>query len=258
MSHIYLESHGVQLDVEVEDQELVRLVEAILPPGWRRSEQFPEDGHLALGSAGNGTYEVVVDGSLVATDVTADVAIHVLDAQLRARIALLARDRIFIHAGVVAVGQRAIVIPAPSFAGKSSLVAALVSAGATYYSDEFAVLDDTGCVHAYSKPLSLRADDARFGEITPAAALGAAVGTTPVEVGVIAIARYVPGSRWDPMQLESGAGALGLLSNAVPARSRPEATMRAISRAAVGATVLEGDRGEAAETAVLLLHSLSG
>ena len=38
---------------------------------------------------------------------------------------------------------RAIVIPGRTFSGKSTLVAELVRAGATYYSDEYAVEDET-------------------------------------------------------------------------------------------------------------------
>ncbi len=57
--------------------------------------------------------------------------------------AFLASDCLFVHAGAVAVGwqRQAILIPGRSFAGKTTLVKALVEAGAVYYSDEFAVLD---------------------------------------------------------------------------------------------------------------------
>jgi uridine kinase len=39
-----------------------------------------------------------------------------------------------------------IAIPGRSFSGKTSLVTALVRAGAVYYSDEFAVIDRDGLV----------------------------------------------------------------------------------------------------------------
>ena len=50
-------------------------------------------------------------------------------------------------AGVVGWENRAIVMPGASFAGKTTLVRAWLEAGATYYSDEFAVLDRAGRVH---------------------------------------------------------------------------------------------------------------
>ena len=47
-------------------------------------------------------------------------------------------------------------IPGSSFSGKTTLVRALVDAGAVYYSDEFAALDETGRVFRYAKWLSVR------------------------------------------------------------------------------------------------------
>jgi hypothetical protein len=129
-------------------ESLVAAVHDMLPPGWTSSPGFPDDGHLTLAVAeGDGLCDVFIEGTVVATKMTLPVALHVLDAQLRARIAYAAPDRIFVHAGVVAVGDRAILLPGMSFAGKSTLVAALVSTGATYLSDEFAVLDAAGLVH---------------------------------------------------------------------------------------------------------------
>src|SRR4051794_20574153 len=48
------------------------------------------------------------------------------------------------------------VIPRVSHSGKTTLVAALVRAGATYYSDEYAVFDAQGSVHPYARPLGIR------------------------------------------------------------------------------------------------------
>src|SRR5436190_16189386 len=114
MSHIYLDSHGVKLDIEIEDDSLRAAVEAILPPGWAATDDFPEDGHLTLASGSDGSYGLIIDNVLVAGDLSAEVAIHALDSEIRTVIALNAHERIFIHAGVVGVGDRALVLPAPS------------------------------------------------------------------------------------------------------------------------------------------------
>ncbi len=257
MPHIYLNTYGVKLDVEVQDLSLQPAVEQILPPGWQPSDEFPEDGHFTLSTGADGTYDVLVDGVAIGTGLAADVAVHVLDSQLRTRIAVLARDRIFVHAGVVACEERALLVPGPSFCGKSTLVAALVSQGATYYSDEFAVLDQHGLVHPYPRPLSLRTDGERYGQYAEIGALGGTAGTRPVTCTLIAATKYVPGVRFDPQRRKPGIGALALLTNAVPARPRTEATIEAISRAAATAQVLEGDRGEAHEAAGMLLTALS-
>ena len=63
MSHTYLNSYGVRLDVEVEDEGLQPAVELILPPGWEPSEEFPEDGHFTVSGRADGAYAVLVDGA---------------------------------------------------------------------------------------------------------------------------------------------------------------------------------------------------
>lgn len=255
MPHIYLTAYGVKLDVEVTDDALLPKVEQILPPGWEPSSEFPEDGHFTLRGGTNGTYDVVIDGAPIATESPADVALHVLDSQLRTRIALLAQERIFIHAGVVSVGQRALLLPGRSFSGKTTLVAALVAEGATYYSDEFAVLDADGLVHPYPRRLSLRTNGT-FREYADVSALGGHTAETAARPALIAITRWVPEGRWNPQVRPSGIGGLALVTNAVPARQRTEATVEAVSRAAAEATVLEGDRGEASDAAKQLLARL--
>src|SRR4051812_10828293 len=102
MSHTYLNSHGVKLDVEIQDESLLPAVEQILPPGWQPSDEFPEDGHFTVRTGGNGVYDVLAEDMVVASGATPDLAVRVLDSQLRARIAFLAQGRIFVHAGVVA------------------------------------------------------------------------------------------------------------------------------------------------------------
>jgi hypothetical protein len=256
MPHIYIESHGVRLDVEVRAEELIPAVEAILPPGWAPTEEFPEDGHFTIVPGGDGTYDVLAEGSPAGSALTAEVAVHVLDSQIRGRVALLARDQIFVHAGVVAVDGRAIVIPGPSFSGKSTLVAALVSAGAMYYSDEYAVVDEEGLIHPFAKPLSLRSESARWGEYADVESLGGSAATEPARAALIVVTQYEAGAQWAPEQHGPGIGALRMLANAVPARSRAEAAVPAIAKAATGAHVLEGPRGEAEETAALLLAAL--
>jgi hypothetical protein len=180
----------------------------------------------------------------------------VLDAQVRAYVSLRAPERIFVHAGVVASGRGAILIPGPSFSGKTTLVAAMVEAGATYYSDEYAVLDQQGLVHPYPKPLSIRAGTAR-GRDHAVASLGGKAGVDPLPVALVAVTSYRPGARWDPERQSPGSGAMALLSNTVPARDRPAQALAAVRKAASSAIVLEGERGEALEAAAGLL-SVSG
>jgi hypothetical protein len=184
-----------------------------------------------------------------------DLALDILDSQLRLFLGANAPDSIFIHAGVVAHNSVSIVIPAASFAGKTSLVTALIKAGAVYYSDEFALIDRDGLIHPYPKRLSLR--DGGWAQTDHAVeTLGGVAGEDPVPLGMIVITTYKAGAQWKPKRLSAGAGAMTLLANAVPAQERPQEVMEAISRAAKDALVLESDRGEADEIAPLLLAEL--
>jgi len=68
-----------------------------------------------------------------------------------------------VHAGVVAQGSSAIVVPGSSGTGKSTLVAACVAAGFSYVSDEALCLDSRGSrVVAYPRPMLLSDDSIRL------------------------------------------------------------------------------------------------
>ena len=169
----------------------------------------------------------------------------------------LTDHRVFVHAGVVGWKDRAILIPGKSFVGKTSLVAELVKAGATYYSDEFAVLDSEGLVHPFHKPLSLR-EPGGGGKQTNVAVeeIGGRAGSTPLPVGLVLASEYKAGGRWRPRQLSPGHGALLLLANTVPARRSPKRVIDTLGRVVAAAPVLKSNRGEAAETARRILDTL--
>ena len=168
-------------------------------------------------------------------------------------IALHAPDHVFVHAGVVGVEEHAIVLPGRSFAGKTTLVAALVQAGAEYWSDEYAVLDADGLVHPYPKPLSVRINATRVTEERPIESLGGRAGDRPLPVAVIAFTRYRPGVAWSLRPCTAGEGAVKLLEHSIAARARPEQVLAAVRRAATDAALREGDRGDAEEAAGALL-----
>src|SRR5262245_33841798 len=87
-----------------------------------------------------------------------DVAalLNYFETMVQLHVADYAPRRVFVHAGVVGWQGKAIVIPGRSFSGKTSLVVEFLKAGATYYSDEYAVLDHRGLVHPYPRLLSVR------------------------------------------------------------------------------------------------------
>jgi hypothetical protein len=182
-----------------------------------------------------------------------EAALDRFESDLQLHVAEMARGRIFVHAGVVGWRGQAIVIPGRSFAGKTSLVAELVRAGATYYSDEYAILDRHGRVHPYPKPPAIRTADNGAQVRTPIEALGGKVGVEPLPVGLVVVSQYKSGAQWRPRRLSRGQGVLWMLANTVAARRRPEAALATLERALADAPVLKAARGEAQEMAWRIL-----
>lgn len=261
-SGISFAAHGVRVGVRATDVSVMDEIESRLPTGWKRRKSLAVD-HLASLVVGDHErmgnirrLHVVYSGAVRAFRSTQlPDALNFLEHHLEEFVAQESPHRIFVHAGVVAWKGRAIVIPGASHSGKTSLVAALLAAGATYYSDEFAVLDERGRVHPYPRPLRIRdADD--LGRRVTADAMGARSGRRSLPVGLVAATRYEAGARWRPRHLSHGEAALELLSHTVPARFRPRQVMKVLDAAARPARGLKGRRGEAAEVAFSLLEAM--
>ena len=252
----------MRVGIRVNRPEVPEELLGLLPPGWKPAATPVVEELYSLKIAGEGTRPGVRHFHLVycnagrisrTTDLTD--ALMALESDLHLYVAKSARRRVFVHAGVVGWQGRAIVLPGRSFAGKSTLVAALVRAGATYYSDEFAVFDEQGRVHPYARPLSLRqADLARPRRLRPEE-LGGRAGRQPLPVGLVAVCGYREGAKWRPRRLTEGQAALALLENTVPARTRPQAVLSTLHQVVPQARLLKGSRGEAEDVAQALLSA---
>jgi hypothetical protein len=252
---IPFEAFGVRAALHTNRPELLKAMQAVLPPGWQPASGSEAERRFGITAEKTGMCTVSVNENALSRNLDLELALGLLDSQLRLYLGRQAPDAIFIHAGAVAHRGAAIVLPGKSFAGKTTLVAALVRAGATYFSDEFAVLDDSARVHPYAKPVSVRGEDHK--QVDHAlSSLGWTPGAEPLPVAAIVVTSYRPDGEWRPRRLSAGEAAMKLLANAVPARKRPAEVMRATSRAAANALALESERGEADEVAPLLLAEL--
>jgi hypothetical protein len=200
---------------------------------------------------------VYKDNELVGPRRRHDQALELLISQVRITIAEFAHDRVFVHAGAVGWRGRAIIIPAVSFSGKTTLTAELVKCGALYYSDEYAVLDKRARVHPFLKDLSMRGiiDDRQQVEI-PVENLGGRPGKRPIPVGLVLFTEYKPGSRWRPKVINAGAGVMELINNTVPIRRDPKFALPILSKVATDALIVKTKRGEAKDVARLVLDLL--
>src|SRR5436305_1371857 len=149
------ESFGVAVEVLTDSPELFERLPTVLPE-WRTAPHAT-DVSTRFEVMRGGT--IAIDGREVArTDGRPAIMLPTLERTLRQHLVLNAPDHVFVHAGVVAVEGVGIVLPGASLSGKSTLVAALVEQGASYYSDEYAAVDRAGSIHPFPRPISLRGE----------------------------------------------------------------------------------------------------
>jgi hypothetical protein len=185
--------------------------------------------------------------------------LEAFNSQVGWAIASLSPRRVFVHAGAVGWQGRAIIIPGASLSGKSTLVAELVRAGATYLSDEFAVLDCGGRVYPFPKPIALRPTPGSTKQVNvPVEAFGGRVGKRSIPLGFIVLTGYEEGARWQPKVLSPGRGVLGLLSNSPAGQIAPTRVLRILRGMAKRATTISSPRGEAADIVPRLLDLAGG
>ena len=256
-----LKSYGVRIGIRSNDASVLDRVCEHLPHNWEVSSSAVVDRLYSIRVGGAGPRASVRRFSLLygdhlqlARSTDLEVVLERLESDLRLFVADLAKHRVFVHAGVVGWKGKAIVIPGRSYSGKSTLVAALVRAGASYYSDEFAVFDSRGRVHPFAKPLELREEGEYIQTKVSVAELGGRSGTKPLPVGLVLMTQFKRGARWRPRKLTSGKGVLELLINTVSARRNPGKALSTLQRVTARAEVLKGVRGDATEAVPAMLQ----
>lgn len=240
---------GLKIGIRVSEAEWLDQAGACLPEAARPVAATVVDRLYSLKVASGGPRRrgvrhyhcLYANDHLAARALDGDRLFASLRADVERYVAEHARDRIFVHAGAVACLGQGLILPGVSGSGKSTLVRALVAAGATMLSDEFAVLDRRGRVHAYQRPTE------------SAAAIGS---QEPVSVGLVAVLRYRAGARWSPRRLPRSRLVLEMLANTIPARSFPERALTSIAAAVQSAAGVKGTRGEAQPAATALLELL--
>lgn len=173
-----------------------------------------------------------------------------LDSKIRLTVAEFAENFVFLHAGVVGYKGKAIIIPAKSFSGKTTLVAELSKRGLDYYSDEYAVLDENGLVHPFTKKLSIRGiiDDYQQVDID-VEELGGNKGVEPLKVGLILVSKFIKKGKFNPKIVSSGEGIIESISNSVSIRQNPKFVLQVLSIITNEAKIVKTSRGEASSFA---------
>jgi hypothetical protein len=257
-SGLAVQAYGVRVGIRADDGAVLQGVESYLPWGSTPIRESPPrvDRLFSIVTAtGDHRYRVFVNGRFL-VHVEPELLPAYMETITRSYVSHTARRHVFVHAGVVAWDGKALVLPGPSSSGKSTLTAELVRLGATYYSDEFAVIDRKGLVSPYLKLLTFRHEGDGVPIRRAVEEYGGRSGSDPVPIGMVAVARFVDGATWNPRPLSRAEGLAALLAYCFQAARRAGAVLPVLERAARPATLMMGDRGDAGETAAALFRSM--
>ncbi len=241
---------GVRMGIRVNHPSLLSPAISVLPRNWQLSaSNVVERLYSVIGAEGSGKSSfrrlnvLYADLQRVARTQSPQALYDALESDVDFYMAQMARNRLFVHAGAVGWKGFAIVIPGRSHSGKTTLVTALLRAGATYYSDEFAVFDGDGKLHPFPRPLSIRKPDGSVK--VGASGMGSREGKEPLPVGVVVVTKYRVGAQWKAKPSSPGRGVLHLLANTPAARRQPERALEILERVMGRAHIFQGVRGEA-------------
>jgi len=256
---IKFESYGVRIGVESNSERFLKRLADHLPsviPNVSVTNNNLDAEHVFLVNVGSdGFFELYKDGEKITSGDSEENFFNFSCSKLRLTIAEFAKAKVFLHAGVIGWNGKAIIFPARSFQGKSTLVAKLVQKGAVYYSDEYAVLDEKGFVYPFPKTLSLRGivDKYKQTEFT-AESFGGKIGTEPLAVGMILITEYELGAEWKPEVLSAGKAILEIVPHTIPIRNKPKFSLQVLNKIVNRAIIAKSKRGEAEKFVDLLLE----
>jgi hypothetical protein len=252
-------SHGVPFRLLAESPALLGRMKRHTPHGSVPSQRLPADARrFALRCAPRKPgYEVLANEELLADAEALDDALILLGGHMMIHVAEHAPDHVFLHSGVVAWEDRALLLPGQSHAGKSTLVAELVRAGATFYSDEFALLDSAGMVHPFTRDIRMRKPGAPDQVPLPLEQLSGRAGTAPLPVSMVVFTEFAEDARWAPEAMTPGRAVLELLLHSTPVQRTPDRTLATLSAMVRHARVWSSQRGEAADVARSLLAALA-
>lgn len=244
-------------DAGVDLRLLRRLLRDRLPAFHRpRRRALPARVYHVLGvDDARGTpagFRVLVDHLPLAAASNLEEAADQVVNDLQAFLAITLEGCTFVHAGVVTLSDRAVLLPGASGSGKSTLVAALLRAGAGYYSDEFALLDPNGLVYPYRRPLGLRLAFGAQRLRWPAwqAAGPPAQGSS---AATILFSPFRPGGMFEPVRLTPSDAMLRLLSHCPGAQARPADTLASLRALVLNTPAWASERGDTEAAVAALL-----
>jgi hypothetical protein len=168
------------------------------------------------------------------------------DSLVRILVADHSPHLVFIHAGVVGWRGKAILLPGDSFFGKTTFVYELARCGAEYYSDEYAIIDESGLVHPFPRPLTMRGKGNEVSETpTEIEEIGGKKGVNPIPVGWVFFTKFEPESRPDYEFMTTGEGIVEIIGQTIAIRRNTEFAIKVLKNAFSSAIIVKSPRTEA-------------
>ncbi len=246
------ESYGVSVRIESNLQELLTEAESrirrVMLERIRTGELVEARLVFGLFLDHEGIYHLSRNREDVTQGDSKEKFFNYFESLLRISIGEFATSWVFLHSGVVGWKGKAIVIPATSYGGKSTLVAELVKKGAEYYSDDYAVFDKDGLVHPFPRMLSMRGiEDEHAQTDISIESIGGTIGTRQIPVSCVLLTRYREDGVWHPVILTPGQAILEMVPHTLAVRRETEYALAVLKTVVSGAIVVKSERGDAAE-----------
>jgi hypothetical protein len=246
MSTAVLVSHGARVRVVAPPRVMAHVLDRSASFAWVDESEGEADATVRILRIEQDRFAVTSSaaGRTTVSGPRRAVADHALE-HVHDLFAVNARNVLFVHAGAFELDGHLVLVPGRSHSGKSTLVATAVERGATYFSDEFAVIDADGLVHPYTRAMSLREPNGRRRHVTVDDLNGRSA-ATPMPPAVVLATQYDVDATWSPVRVTGSRSALPIIDNTVLARSAPSDTTRMAADVARRTITLIGDRGDAA------------
>lgn len=246
------ESYGVKVAVESNRDDVLAKAESVVRKALLDRIKIIDNTNavsefvFGIGLDEKGIYYLFQGGQQTNNSDSEFIFFKFFDSMIRLTVAEHAVSTVFLHSGAVGWQGKAIIFPARSFKGKTTLVAEMLRNGAEYYSDEYAILDETGLVHPFPRDLTMRGIEHEYADTeVPISSLDCKIGVAAIPVGVVLITEYVHGAEWSPKILSSGQGIIEVIPHTIPLHADTQFSLKVLNIALGRAIIAKSIRGDA-------------
>lgn len=220
--------HGACAQVSLPTLEDILLMETRLPTGALPELKVQADVDYRLDS----DLCLFRDNLLQLRAQSVEQALDALLADLRFQFARYARTALFLHAGALSLDDRGILLPGRDWSTQTTLLAALVQAGASHYSQGFAILDTQARLHRYPRTVPLQGreqlDDAPDSHTE----------LESIPVSLVIQTRFERSATWSARPVSKAEALLHLVQYAVQPQENPALMLDILTKIAGTATVI--------------------